>query len=177
MNWTHPHHNLDGSLTFVQVEMGKKKWGLWRHVHEDTITRTNLSDITPELTDLYKKCKKILETWHGEVITLVPKDMLEWSLTYRTYCVALPLIALCIMVLDCKKYVPASAEKPNLKILTTKPVQDIANAIIKHFWRDLKTAKNVYHKKKTDGSNSQMHLGQPISRDELLTCLKHFTTL
>jgi hypothetical protein len=56
-------------------------------------------------------------------------------------------------------------------------VHDITNAIIKYFWKNMKTATKVYHKKETDGSNSQMHPGQLISREELLTCLETFTTL
>lgn len=74
--WTHPHHDSDGSLTFVQVETGEKKWGLWRHRNEDEISRTKLSEIAPELTDLYRSRKNIEESWHGEIVTLLPGDML-----------------------------------------------------------------------------------------------------
>ncbi|KAG1853414.1 hypothetical protein F4604DRAFT_1686400 [Suillus subluteus] len=88
-----------------------------------------------------------------------------------------PLIALCTMVLECDKYVAAGTEKPKVRSSTTQPAHDIANAIIKHFWKDLKTATKTYRKKQTDGSNNQMHPGEPISREELLTCLKRFTTL
>ncbi|KAG1791151.1 uncharacterized protein HD556DRAFT_1445406 [Suillus plorans] len=239
--WTHPHHDSDGSLTFVQVETGEKKWGLWRHVHEDMLTRTHLSEIAPELTDLYQNRKKIQETWHGEIVTLLPGDMLiqppgqfhavytpvtsfatgghfynyetmhltelsryidhkqgrtltnqvhEHSLeTFQRMVINLPrisrriklysrpLIALCIMVFDCNKYVAAGTEKPKFKTNTTKPAHDIANAIIKNFWKDLKNATSVYRKKQIHGSNSQTHPGEPISRDELLNCLKRFTAL
>jgi hypothetical protein len=79
------------------------------------------------------------------------------------------------MVLDYNKYVAAGTEKPKLNSSTTKLAQDIANTIIKHFWTDLKTAVKIYRRKQIDGSNSQMDPGQPISREELLICLKSFT--
>ncbi|KAG2030709.1 hypothetical protein BDR03DRAFT_986919 [Suillus americanus] len=87
--WTNPHHNSDGSVTFVQIETGEKKWGLFKPIHEDTITRTNLSDIALTLTDLYRNRENIQENWHGEIVTLLLGDMLEWSSTYHAYRVAL----------------------------------------------------------------------------------------
>ncbi|KAG2063199.1 hypothetical protein BDR04DRAFT_1164120 [Suillus decipiens] len=239
--WTYPHHDSDGSATFVQIETGEKKWGLWRPINEDTMTRTNLSNMALTLTDLYRYRENIQENWHGEIVTLLPGDMLiqpagqfhavytpvasfatgghfynyesmhltelsryidhkqgkhltnqvhEHSLeTFQRMVVNLPrisrrvklysrpLIALCMMVLDCNKYVAAGTEKPKLKMSTTKLAHDIANAVIKYFWKDLKTATKIYRKHQTDGSNNQMHPGQPISRGELLTCLKSFTPL
>ncbi|KAG1828584.1 hypothetical protein DFJ58DRAFT_848318 [Suillus subalutaceus] len=239
--WTNPHHDSDGSVTFVQIETGEKKWGLFKPIHEDTITRTNLSNIALTLTDLYRNRENIQENWHGEIVTLLPGDMLiqpagqfhavytpvasfatgghfynyecmhltELSryidhkqgkiLTNQVHAHSLetfqrmvinlprisrrvklynrPLIALCTMVLECDKYVAAGTEKPKVRSSTTQPAHDIANAIIKHFWKDLKTATKTYRKKQTDGSNNQMHPGEPISREELLTCLKRFTTL
>lgn len=86
-------------------------------------------------------------------------------------------MALCIMVLDTNKYVAAGTERPKLKTSTTKRANEIANAIVKHFWKDLKNATSVYRKKQTDGSSSQMHPGELVSREELLNCLERFTTL
>jgi hypothetical protein len=80
------------------------------------------------------------------------------------------------MVLECDKYVAAGTQKSHAKTSTTKRAHDIANAIIKYFWTNIKTATKVYRRKETDGSNSQMHPGQLISREELLTCLEMFTT-
>ncbi|KAG2083677.1 uncharacterized protein F5147DRAFT_660107 [Suillus discolor] len=204
----------------------QKKWGLWRPIQEDTLTRTNLYKIAPELMDLYQNCKEIQETWHREIVTLLPGDMLiqppsqfhavytpvtsfatgghfynyetmhlmeisryidhkqgrtltnqvhEHSLeTFQRMVINLPRISRHI---NCNKYVATGTEKPKFKTNTTKPAHDIANAIIKHFWKDLKNATSMYHKKQIDDSNSQTHPGEPISRDELLTCLKRFTAL
>jgi hypothetical protein len=80
-----------------------------------------------------------------------------------------------MMVLDSDKYVAAGTQKPKAKASTTQRAQDIANTVIKYFWKDMKTATKVYRKKETDGTNSQMHPGEPISREQLLTCLKAFT--
>jgi hypothetical protein len=80
------------------------------------------------------------------------------------------------MVLDSDKYVAAGTHKPKAKASSTKQVQDIAITVIKHLWTDVKTTTKVFHKKETDGSNSQIHPGEHISRDQLLTCLKEFTT-
>ncbi|KAG2359130.1 hypothetical protein BDR07DRAFT_1488640 [Suillus spraguei] len=74
--WTNPHHDADGGATFIQIETGEKKWGLWRLIQEDTTTRTNLSSKALELTDLYRNRENILDTWHGEIVTLLPGDML-----------------------------------------------------------------------------------------------------
>ena len=79
------------------------------------------------------------------------------------------------MVLECDKYVAAGTQKSKGTMTTTKRAQDIANVVIKYFWKTLKKATKVYRKKETDGSNSQMHPGQLISREELLTCLELFT--
>ncbi|KAG2336061.1 hypothetical protein BDR05DRAFT_953632 [Suillus weaverae] len=239
--WTYPHHDSDGGATFVQIETGEKKWGLYKPTREDTITRTDLCDMAPKLLGFHRNRQTIEENWHGEVVTLLPGDMLiqppgqfhavytpiasfatgghfynyesmhltelsryvdhkqgkhltnqehEHSLeTFQRMVLNLPrisrrvklysrsLMALCMMVLDCDKYVAAGTEKPKLNRGTTKQAHDIANAIIKYFWKDLKTATKVYRKKEPDGSNSQMRPGQPISREELLNCLMPFTTL
>jgi hypothetical protein len=74
--WTHPHHDSDGGATFIQIETGEKKWGLWRPICEHTITRTALADMALTLTDLYKKRDIVQENWHVEVVTLLPGDML-----------------------------------------------------------------------------------------------------
>lgn len=80
------------------------------------------------------------------------------------------------MVLDSDKYVAAGTQKPKAKASTAKRAQDIAHTVIKHFWTDIKKATHVFRKKETDGSNSQVHPGELISRDRLLACLEAFTT-
>ncbi|KAG1744241.1 hypothetical protein EDB19DRAFT_1827122 [Suillus lakei] len=224
--WTPPHYDSDGSVTFVQVETGEKKWGLWRPIDEDTITRTNLSNIALTLLDIYQNHNKIQENWHGEIVTLLPGDMLiqpprqfyavytpvasfttgghfynyefmhltelshyightqgknltnqvhKHSIeTFQRMVINLPCISCCV---SCNKYVATGTQKPKLKTNTAKLAHNIGNTIIKYFWIDLKAATKTYRKKETDGSNSQMHPGQLISREELLTCLKPFTTL
>jgi hypothetical protein len=50
------------------------------------------------------------------------------------------------------------------------------NAIIKHLWKNVKNATEVYHKKEINCSKSQMHPREVIDREELLTILEPFTT-
>jgi hypothetical protein len=79
------------------------------------------------------------------------------------------------MVLESDKCIATGTQKPKAKVSTTKRVQDIANTIIKYFWADIQMATKVFCKIEIDGSNGQMHLGELISRDWLLTCLETFT--
>jgi hypothetical protein len=74
--WTNPHHDSDGGATFIQIETGQKKWGLFRPINEDTVTRTNLSEMALTLVDLYRNRENIQENWHGEIVTLLPGDIL-----------------------------------------------------------------------------------------------------
>ncbi|KAG2358820.1 hypothetical protein BDR07DRAFT_1379141 [Suillus spraguei] len=155
-----------------------------------------------ELTDLYRNRENILDTWHGEIVTLLPGDMLPQAgenltnqihahsletfqrmivnlprISRRVKLYSRPLIALCLMVLDGNKYVAAGTEKPKLKTSTTTRAHEIASTVVKYFWKDLKTATNVYREKETNGSNNPMHPGQLITREELLSCLESFTTM
>ncbi|KAG1875688.1 hypothetical protein F4604DRAFT_1680588 [Suillus subluteus] len=68
-NWTNPHHDSDGGTTFIQIETGQKKWGLFRLINKDMVTCTNLSEMA-----------LALEIWHGEIITLLPGDILSASI-------------------------------------------------------------------------------------------------
>ncbi|KAG2114684.1 uncharacterized protein F5147DRAFT_649847 [Suillus discolor] len=82
-------HTLDSGIingwnqTTVDCPIGEKvhldnftihSWTLvhsptyWTHLHHDLDA--------PELTDLYQNRKKIQETWHGEIVTLLSSDML-----------------------------------------------------------------------------------------------------
>jgi hypothetical protein len=79
------------------------------------------------------------------------------------------------MVLECDKYVAAGTHKSKGTVITTKRAHDIANAIIKYFWKNVKKATEEYRKKEINSSKSQMHPGHLISREELLTCLEPFT--
>ncbi|KAG2063592.1 hypothetical protein BDR04DRAFT_1123159 [Suillus decipiens] len=239
--WTNPHHDSDSGATFIQIETGQKKWGLFRLINKDTVTRTKLSEMALTLMDLYRNHENIQQNWHGKIVTLLPGDILiqpagqfhavytpvasfatgghfynyefmhltELSryidhklgrtltnqvhkhslatfhrmlinlpcISHRVKLYSRPLIALCMMVLECDKYMATGTQKSQAKMNTTKQVHDIANAIIKYFWTNIKTATKVYRRKETDGSNSQTHPGQLISREELLTCLETFTTL
>ncbi|KAG2030616.1 hypothetical protein BDR03DRAFT_986982 [Suillus americanus] len=78
--WTNPHHDSDGGATFIQIKTGQKKWGLFRPINEDTVTRTNLSEMALTLVDLYQNCKHIQENWNGEIVTLLPGDILSASI-------------------------------------------------------------------------------------------------
>lgn len=74
--WTNVHHDSDGGATFVKIETGEKKWGLFRPINEDAITRTKFSEVALTLVDLCRNGGDIRKNWHGEIVTLLPGDIL-----------------------------------------------------------------------------------------------------
>ncbi|KAG2337143.1 hypothetical protein BDR05DRAFT_1005280 [Suillus weaverae] len=114
-----------------------------------------------------------LDTLHRMVLHL-PRASSHTRLFTR------PLIALCMMVINPHKYVAAGSSKKNtLQRSTTEPAIAICNAIVKHFWKDMKTAVSVYINgpNKSRDRQSLTHPGELINRPELAICLQPFTQL
>jgi len=63
-------------MIFIQVETGQKKCGLFWLINKDIVTHTNLSQMALTLVDLYQNHKNIQENWHGEIVTLLPGNIL-----------------------------------------------------------------------------------------------------
>ncbi|KAG1722728.1 uncharacterized protein EDB91DRAFT_1255925 [Suillus paluster] len=80
------------------------------------------------------------------------------------------LIALCTMVMESEKYVAAgTGKRKRQKLETAKQAFAMSNAIVTHFWTNLKLSTKKYRE------GSQMHPGDAIDRDELMSCLAEFT--
>lgn len=91
-----------------------------------------------------------------------------------------PLIALCMMVIESNKYVASGSDKKkSLHRSTTKPAVEICNAIVKYFWKDMKSASSVYVNGpcKTRRRQSLTCPGELINRQELAICLQPYTKL
>jgi hypothetical protein len=72
---TYPHHDAEGSLTWVKMEVGMKFWVVFRPIdrHDD---RKHLQEIAIKLGDFTENEVWIRENCHAEVITIMPGDML-----------------------------------------------------------------------------------------------------
>ncbi|KAG2355759.1 hypothetical protein BDR07DRAFT_1381280 [Suillus spraguei] len=111
---------------------------------------------------------------------------IEWSFIYPAHLpipqgfFTRPLIALCMMVIESNKYVASgSNKKKSLHRSTTKPAVEICNAIVKYFWKDMKSASSVYVNGpcKTRRHQSLTCPGELINRQELAICLQPYTKL
>ncbi|KAG1899874.1 uncharacterized protein F5891DRAFT_1189346 [Suillus fuscotomentosus] len=70
---TYPHHDADGAVTFVQVQTGIKFWIVF--TTKEKLSRTALLKAQMLFADWQKHHREIESTWHGEVITLLPGDL------------------------------------------------------------------------------------------------------
>ncbi|KAG1719706.1 uncharacterized protein EDB91DRAFT_1009058, partial [Suillus paluster] len=72
---TYPHHDCEGTLTWVRMEAGLKFWAIFRLKSRST-DRSHLQEMVMRLVNYMWNIKWIKENCDGEVITLVPGDLL-----------------------------------------------------------------------------------------------------
>lgn len=72
---TYPHHDAEGSLTWVRMEVGIKFWVIFQPIdrHND---RKHIQDIATKLRNFTEHESWIRANCHTEVITLTPGDTL-----------------------------------------------------------------------------------------------------
>lgn len=73
---TYPHHDSDGSATYVKVKIGMKKWLLFWPKDEESISRTALIRLAELLTEYENNREEIESKWHIEIVTLRSGDFL-----------------------------------------------------------------------------------------------------
>ncbi|KAG2060477.1 hypothetical protein BDR06DRAFT_966967 [Suillus hirtellus] len=71
---SHPHHNADGTMTFVQIETGIKFWVVFHT--RNTLSRTAFQKAQMLFANFAKNQEEIILTWEAEVITLLDGDIL-----------------------------------------------------------------------------------------------------
>ncbi|KAG2352812.1 hypothetical protein BDR07DRAFT_1497598 [Suillus spraguei] len=232
---SYPHHDADGAVTFLQIQSGVKFWVVFRT--KEKLSRTALQKAQMLFANWRNNREEIDSTWHGEVITLLPGDLLfqpagqvhavytpvpsfatggsfyhydslhltEMSRyidankaqfltnqvhenaveTFQRMLIALPrltqsirlcrrpIIALCLMIINRDKY-KASNNNQGYQVLTSESTERsiaIATAIIRFFYHDTATAQRSYR------TGDQSDPGEPLSIEDLSTCLGSFTSI
>jgi hypothetical protein len=72
---TYPHHDAEGTLTWVRMEVGLKFWVIF-WLKSGRNDRIQLRNLAVKLADFSTNIKWIQKNCDGEVITLVPGDIL-----------------------------------------------------------------------------------------------------
>ncbi|KAG2114041.1 hypothetical protein BD769DRAFT_1673604 [Suillus cothurnatus] len=71
---SYPHHDADGAITFVRIEIGIKFWVVFHPKH--TLCRTALQKAQMLFSNFVNNRKEIMLTWSAEIVTLLDGDLL-----------------------------------------------------------------------------------------------------
>ncbi|KAG2060936.1 hypothetical protein BDR06DRAFT_966756 [Suillus hirtellus] len=165
---TYPHHDAEGSLTWVRMEVGMKFWVVFQPIdrHND---RKHLQEIAIKLGDFTENEVWIRANCHAEVINIMPGD----TLIIPPALYKQPLLMLCIMVLQGKQYCAKGGHKSAVADTETAPLStEILAAITSHLGvTKCKSASMLLYK------GDQFERGELIVREKLDKVLIQFTEL